>query len=126
MLSCFFQAPGYQYSFASHCKTMGNVNDVIVRSKGQDWVPGASIAIRFLRILMLLRRAVHNRSLRRLHRRRGLQVIRTTSLLSLPAIVERRFRPLNIPAAPRGRALCSLPLPALLTLTRRHPLWRLA
>jgi hypothetical protein len=75
MLSCCSQAPGYQYSWASHCKTMGNVNDVVVRSKGQDWVPGKPPPPLSSSLLLTLpRSAVYHGSVRRIHRRRGLQV----------------------------------------------------
>jgi hypothetical protein len=85
MLSCCSQAPGYQYSWASHCKTMGNVNDVVVRSKGQDWVPGKPPPPLSSSLLLTLpRSAVYHGSVRRIHRRRGLQV-RCPPPLPLPS-----------------------------------------
>ena len=128
------QAPGYQYSWASHCKTMGNVNDVIVRSKGQDWVPGARLMARdFLKRFSsdnwlpltraFHRRALHYRPMRRLHRRGAVQVSpsRAPSQNQSASTVFFRIHP---PAAPRARALCSLRSRARRTPIRRPQSWR--
>ena len=101
---------------------MGNVNDVIVRGKGQDWVPGACCIIS--------RSAVHSHAIQEF-------LVPLTSALPtlaaslagtppLPPQLQHRFCVLNFTAAPRDRARFSLPSPALPTPIRRRPSWRRA
>lgn len=120
--SLSLQAPGYQYSWASRCKTMGNVNDVIVRGKGQDWVPGACCII--------------SRSARHPHAIQEFLVPLTSASPTLAASLagapplprqpQLRFCVLNFPAAPHDRARFSLPSPAPPTPIHRRLSWRRA